>query len=462
MVSQAKQNLNKLLFVAILFSLTVVCNALACPDIEGVQIVYKVDSGSWKEASATLKPVANGADVKLRVVIETEGGDYYWGFSSGSVTGIGPVDEWDSDWGTPSKTWYKIMPKMDPGLSTDDNDPWNLTYDYYTNVVADYPGGGNVSCACTVSHLFDNPGEGTFLGHSFTGHPEPGDSEVCIATCTTAGCGGGSHNGSECTKYRGLQSRTNEGNCCAIIEYDHTSDGAGWEKTASTDNGVYRYTVKVVIDSSTYYALGREYTSTKSDLIYDTASDEQAYNRGAKDGVMRIPRRSTSSDVYLSYIKAYDEVPWIYGSWSWQARDYIGFDCADLMQAAAYHAAGDSGAYESSASILQGRTPIGGADEPYYLISGTLKKSDKTTNATFTIVDDGATATQINKGDLIMLDWSSDPDSIADHTTVLYCGSGTLDGTDTLVMAGHNSGVETTTLSSEIPVDAKIYLRRGW
>ena len=89
------------------------------------------------------------------------------------------------------------------------------------------------------------------------------------------------------------------------------------------------------------------------------------------------------------------------------------------------------------------------------MIGGTLYKSDKVNDANITI------GTEINIGDLVMID--KDADGTADHTTVLYSGSGPLDGTDTLIQANHSGVDNTKTLSTTITSSSyKIYLREGW
>jgi hypothetical protein len=409
--------------------------AAADPVITAVHIVQNTGGADTWSTATTPGAVANNATVKLRVVVEVTGAPhtYYWGYAQKTITGLtSDAYPWDAAWTAPTFQWEKIMPKMDPSAGNH-NDPWNTTYGHYTNVVAN----DNANTAnCPHGKAYDNPGEPTNLGTLW-------GSITCndpTHTCTS-------------TKYLGIQARTNEGNGCAIIEYDHTNLTGNWEITVDTNVGVTHYTVRVTCGTVQAHALGQRESSTVSKLIYDTASAERAYNRGVRDGVMRIVRKSTHASDYIKHVEAYARAPWIYGSYNWQARDYIGFDCADLIQAAAYRAGLDTAYHNSANSIKNTHTAIGAADEPYTLVGGVLKKSDGT-NASITIGAGG-----ISVGDLVMIDW--DGNGTADHTTALHTASGSLDGADTLVFAGHG-GVTTKTLTQELTATAKIYLRAGW
>jgi len=387
--------------------------------------------GSWSLAT-TPAPVSINTVVKLRAVVHIDldgdgiGDMYYWNFDQTTIGNI-IVYKWPDCISQPTILWKKIMPIMCPTTSND-NDPWNTNYAYYTNVVAN---SNSNTVQCPHGSLYTNPGEGQFLGNPF------GLS--------------GSHN---CPIYRGLQSRGNEGNCCAIIEYDHTNTGSSWEITASTITGVSHYTVSITNNRITQHTKGKYVSNTVSHLVYDTQSSERAYNRGVQDVVTRIVRKSSHNSPYIQNVESYAGVPWLYGSWSFQAKDYIGFDCADLAQAAACNA-GLSASCENSANGLKtGRPAIGSANEPYTLVSGVLKNTDGNT-ANITI------GTDIHIGDLILLDF--DGDGAADHTTILYSGSGLLSGgDDRLIFAGHG-GLTYLSLSQEIPSPTiKIYLRQGW
>jgi len=147
-------------------------------------------------------------------------------------------------------------------------------------------------------------------------------------------------------------------------------------------------------------------------------------------------------------------VPWIYGSSGTQADNYIGFDCADLVVAGA-RKAGHSVSYTNVTGLKNTRPAIGAADEPYYLDGGTVKKRSDGNNATFTI------GTDINIGDLIIIDW--DADGSYTHSTVLYSddGDSILDGGDTLIYAT-KTGVFTSSLSSLVDSEDDFVLRVGW
>lgn len=410
--------------------------ALGAATLASVLIVNDAE-GTWK-SETTPDPVAHDATVKLRLVLKMNGADhtYYWGYATATVEGLGQVHEWNEGicGGDPTVSWQKVLPKMKPSPSND-NDPWNLDYNHYTNVVAN---DGTTTAKCPHNKTYANPGEPYDLSKRFNTIPCTDPTHTCTST-----------------KYLGLQSRTNEGNGCAIIEYTHAAVAGTWQIAVDGEVGVTHHTVKATLGTATKHARGKEVSTTVSHLIFDTTHPEQAYNRGVKDEVMRVVRKSDHSSNYVKHIESFKRAPWVYGSWSFQAPDYIGFDCADLAQAAAYRA-GLSTAKTHYADGLKGTRPkIGGADEPYRLVAGVLKKADGT-DASILI------GTDINIGDLVMIDW--DNDGKADHTTVLYSGTGALSGADTLIFAGR-TGVTTETISGELPAskpNARVYLRTGW
>lgn len=389
-------------------------------------------SGSWNTAT-TPSAIAHDATVNLRVVFKMDDGGtktYYWRHAQATVTIAGTVETVYSWPGCDlTMQWQRVMPQLAPSTNVY-NDPWNADYLYYTNVVANIPT-GPVDCPHGFSYA--NPGKVSSLWVAF------GVS--------------GAHT---CTDKRGVQPRNNatEAGNGAIIEYTHTNVD-GTELTVDNDKGVTHYTVAGTYGVVTKYSRGKRDASTVSKLIYDGAED--AYNLGIRDVVTRIVRKSNHSSAYLKVLEGFARVPWVYGSIDWQGRDYLGFDCADLAQAAAYRA-GLSTDYDSNAGLLQGRTKIGATGEPYTLVSGVLKDKNGN-NATITI------GTDMNFGDLVMIDW--DGDGAADHTTVLTSGTGALSGGAGLVFAGHtnttDTGVTYKTMTEEITTGTpKIYLRRGW
>jgi hypothetical protein len=117
--------------------------------------------------------------------------------------------------------------------------------------------------------------------------------------------------------------------------------------------------------------------------------------------------------------------------------------------------AGNSVAYTSANGLKSTRPAIGPAKEPYYLDGNTIRRRLNNQPCSFTI------GTDIAIGDLILIDY--DQGGTADHTTILYSGSGTLSGAATLIMAGRPGGVRTATLSATASSpDYDLYFRRGW
>lgn len=326
------------------------------------------------------------------------------------------------------------MPTMNRASS---NDPWNSGYDAYTNVVSQ----DNANIAtCPHGHDYSNPGEGQWLGNDF---------DICIPTCRA--CSGGEH---DCTKYRGIYSRTYEGDGWDTIEYNQTGAGSDWEITesSSTPAGTRRYRIsEFTYNGTTVYSSGKANTSNNSNLEWSGPDD--AYDRGIKNTVTRIVRKSNVTSNYIKHIESYKLVPWIYGSTDGQVDNYIGFDCAELVVGAARQA-GNSVSYTTASGLKASRPPIGADDEPYYLDSDTIKRRSDGEPVPFQI------GTDIEIGDLMIFDWHGDGSYT--HSAVLYSGSGTLDGSATLIYAGH-SGVTTSSLSTLVDSDEDNFvLRKGW
>jgi len=417
------------------------------PTVVAVKIVTNA-SGSW-DSDTTPDAVAYGSDVDLRAVIQVSGEShqYYWGYSSSSapVSGLGAtVYRWDGDWEDPSIEWKKVMPDMD-GQSTS-NDPWCPSYGGYTNVVSgNY--GTTASCPHTPSHSYSNPTEGQSIGTAF-------------------GISGG-HN---CSYLRGVYSRksSSEGaevDIYDVIVYNHTQvEADDWSYTDSGGTagsvGTRHYTIVVELDGDTYYSTGKRDSSTVSKLVINGSGGDDDYNIGIRDRVARVARLSNASSTFIKHIESYYLVPWIYGSVSFQARDRIGFDCADLVAAASYNA-GLPGAtlYTASTDGLESsRTKIKQADEPYY-VSGTTVKKSSGANASISIGSD------INIGDLIIIDKNYSAPFNGDHTAVLYKdenSDGYLDGNDKIISA-RKTGVEVENLSAILNSTAhKFVMREGW
>ena len=428
-----------LLMVGVLLGMATVGNAAMA--LVDVHIATNATGATSWNGATTPASVAHNTAVTLRVVFEMADGEtttYHWLHPQANVANLDGGNRAVLQWPVPpgctstvTVQWQRVMPEMDP-TGTNHNDPWNTNYGFYTNVVANNPGNvAQVDCPCPGTVNYTNPGEGVGLWIAF------GVS--------------GAHT---CTEKRGVQLREHAAEAAngAIIEYTHT-DVAGTSPTVDTNAGVTHYTVAATYLGVTKHSRGKENTPSVSNLVFSGA--EVAYNLGIKDVVTRIVRRTNHASTFVQHVEAFNRVPWIYGSIDWQGRDYLGFDCADLAQAAAYNAGLDLVNYESSAATLQTeRDAIGAAGEPYTLVNNVLK--DKNGNPA--AVNIGAGVNDINFGALVMIDYSGD--GTATHTTILRTGTGAVDGTDGVVYAGH-TGVTTNTLTGVVGA-GKIYFRQGW
>jgi hypothetical protein len=406
-----------LVLMALVIGFTeVVVGCVDSPTVVGVQIVTKAD-GSWDDdTTPDAVPYANDVDLRAVVEVSGESHDFYWDYASAYVSGLGEtVYRWDSDWPDPSIEWLKVMPDMDGQAIS--NDPWSPSYGYYTNVVSD-SSPGTVSCPHTPSYSYSNP----------DAEPDSWD----------------------------------------IIRYKHTqveNNAWSYEDSGGTASsvGTRHYTIVFELDGETYYSTGKEDTDTDSNLVvyggYGGSTTNDDYSIGIRDRVTRVVRLSNATSCkFTNYIKSYEYVPWIYGSVSYQARDRIGFDCADLAAAAAYNA-DLYGSYTASASgLASGRSERGSWGK--LKMSGSTVVYDSTGFSASVSI--GTTSGVLNIGDLIMID--NDNDGDYDHTTVLYEDlgtSGTLDGPDKLIFAGHD-GVTTLGLQLEMGSTKRFVLRVGW
>ncbi len=252
------------LLAGILLGVATVGNAAVT--LDSVQVVSNA-TGSW-DKDTTPGAVAHNTTVKLRAVFKVTGAanTYYWYHTQGDVTGIGTVHEWTAAApGCPGPTiqWQRIMPKLVP-TAANDNDPWDLNYDKYTNVVANKVA-GTANCPHAVAYAC--PDGGTKLWHAFGANA--------------------AHAGGTCAARRGLQVRTvangghrPEAGNGAIIEYTHT-DVAGTELTVDTTAGVTHYTVAATYGGVTKHSKGREYATSVSNLVYEGAED--AYANGIRN-----------------------------------------------------------------------------------------------------------------------------------------------------------------------------------
>ena len=326
--------------------------------------VYVVsNAGDGWSSNPTPAAVAHDAQVRLRAVVHivpTMGDEaYFWGFDEGPVTlvGLGQVTvyKWnESLWGTAGKNvtidWKTLMPYIEhltePG--NDRNDP---NYKAYTNVD-------------TSTKLW--------LGAN--------------------GVNGGSE-------------PVGEGDTYDIIEYQQTGADTGWAITASASIGTRRYRISNCYISGPVgeYSPGKQDLTTRCNLVWQ--GDDDAYDRGVKNTVMRIVRRSNRSSTYISHIEAYLQVPWIFGSAPetnppvHQTERYIGFDCADLLVGAARAAGLYGDPYTSANGLVTALPERGSYGDVYKLEGGVVKRASDGEPADIVI---GTGDNDLHIGDIII------------------------------------------------------------
>lgn len=135
-------------------------------------------------------------------------------------------------------------------------------------------------------------------------------------------------------------------------------DKTTWCINVGSNYGVYRYRTEIVASEGTYSSPGKP-ASEENELggyasIYqnhlNTLIEPSAYNfeeGGIKDSVHTIARRSdyldehssyrnkygttTKQMQFLEYVDAHQGAVWIYGENPWQASNFIGMDCPNLV-----------------------------------------------------------------------------------------------------------------------------------
>jgi cell wall-associated NlpC family hydrolase len=222
-----------------------------------------------------------------------------------------------------------------------------------------------------------------------------------------------------------------------ILEYEHVDRGAGSTLAAHASAGTARYRVDADLADP---ALSRRVGSPgRRDPQPTTAA---ALRSGLLDGfsrdlsgvapqVHRISRRGPSSNALLSHLEAYRGVPWLYGSLGPQAQEFIGYDCADLVFAAARRAGLTTRNAFTNANALC-RTYCKSVGLPVVRFDDAYAPVNDKTGA--------AVALNLAKpGDVVFFDWDGDGDW--DHTTVLWeMPSGKIDLSSTFAWAHHEAG----------------------
>jgi hypothetical protein len=142
------------------------------------------------------------------------------------------------------------------------------------------------------------------------------------------------------------------------IHYKQSAAGSGSCINVNSDSGVHRYRAKITINNEEYSSLGKLASEEKEQgeysSIYNTKLDiliePEAYdfeNGGISKQIHRIVRKGNYEEehqdyifrygttkkqmLFMEYIEAHQGVVWIYGEKSWQAENFIGMDCPNLV-----------------------------------------------------------------------------------------------------------------------------------
>lgn len=231
------------------------------------------------------------------------------------------------------------------------------------------------------------------------------------------------------------------------LEYFHVDRGAGPTLAADASPGTVRYRFDAdLADAALRLGERAPGTPGRRDPRPTTATDLRSglldgFSRdlaGAGPDVHRVSRRGPSAHPLLSHLEAFRGVPWLYGSLGNQVQDYLGYDCADLVFAAARRAGLTTRTQFTNANNLcriylraAGKLPTVRFDEG-------LRALDLKTGAPVSLRV-GPGADDARAGDVVFFDWDGDGDW--DHTTVLWeAPSGALDQTARLVWAHHEAG----------------------
>lgn len=219
------------------------------------------------------------------------------------------------------------------------------------------------------------------------------------------------------------------------LEYDHVDRPAGPTLEHQATPGTLRYRFDADL-ADPALALGERAPGTpgRADPRQTTATEARS---GLLDGfspdlggagvtIHRISRRGASPHPLLSHLEAYRGVPWLYGSLGQQVQEFVGYDCADLVFAAARRAGLTTKNQFTNADIM-------------------CKTYTKPVVATVRFEDgqaldlktgSRADLSAARPGDVVFFDW--DGDGKWDHTTVLWdLPAGEVDMTARLVWAGH-------------------------
>lgn len=228
-----------------------------------------------------------------------------------------------------------------------------------------------------------------------------------------------------------------------LIVYNQFEYGTGWTVDAESTVGTLRYRVEATFNGRMVSSPGAPDPSRPHKL------KEQFYRAGITNDVHRISRRSdfdvTCPDPfkgsegckYMSYLHSYALVPWVWGSYTAQRDNYIGFDCADLAGGAYKQMTGKT--IETSAQGLATGTGTKAVvnKKLWFDKDGLPVDSSKKR----VVVKIGLGENDIRIGDIMLLDYDSN--GRYDHTALFLGdnnGNGILDADDNIVTSCHNVG----------------------
>jgi hypothetical protein len=262
-----------------------------------------------------------------------------------------------------------------------------------------------------------------------------------------------------------------------VIQYKQTSAGTGWCINVDSDYGVHRYRAEVNDVSSlgnSVQSKGMSAEEAGYPSIYNTLEstllEPEAYDfsgGGISNNVHRIVRKSNYAQqnsgmasqnelLFIEYVEAHTGIVWIYGAEFWQAENFIGMDCADIV-AGAINMMVDAGYLSSSVRFSELPSAEQLATDPGRQVS-TYTKTYKITRAVvggqeqYTITDPDyntpveiyITAGAMHPGDLLLLKHGTASGNKAFHTLILYEDKqnkngqvGTLDENDIFIYVSH-------------------------
>lgn len=228
-----------------------------------------------------------------------------------------------------------------------------------------------------------------------------------------------------------------------VLEYRHAAAGTGPSPALSDSPGTVRVRFDAdYADASLALGARRPGSPGKRDPVATTAAQARSglldgvdpNLAGAGASIHRISRRGPSANPLLSHLEAFRGVPWLYGSLGEQVTSFVGYDCADLVFAAARNAGLTTRTQFTNANNFcrvymkpRGAERVIAWNEQGAMI-------DARTKAPVTLRCGGGEGDP-RPGDVVFFDWDADGDW--DHTTVLWSCDGEL-GLDAQFVWAHH------------------------